>query len=172
MPEYDLSGDKVKVTIIGKVLDMDYARVLAKNSDLSLDEIIMLDKVQKKKPLTLDEARYLKTKKLIEGRKPNYFISIGVAQKTDQKATYSKHKAFDKAYYLDLILKSIKQHGSLNRKDIDDLLWEKLPGFMNDEQKNHKISNLIAQLRKKGKIKNIGIDKKSIWVQNLIRNRK
>jgi ATP-dependent DNA helicase RecG len=172
MPEYDLSGNKVKVTIIGKVLDMDYARVLAKNSDLTLDEIIMLDKVQKKKPLTLEEASYLRTKKLIEGRKPNYFISISVAQKTDQKATYSKHKAFDKAYYLDLILKAIKQHSSLNRKDIDDLLWEKLPGFMNDEQKNNKISNLIAQLRKKGKIKNIGIDKKSIWVQNLIRNRK
>src|ERR1035437_765917 len=164
MPEYDLSGEKVKVTIIGKVLDMEYAQVLAKNSDLSLDEIIMLDKVQKKKPLTLEEASYLRAMKLIEGRKPNYFISISVAQKTDQKAVYTKHKAFDNKYYLDLILKSIKQHKSLNRKDIDDLLLEKLPNFMNNEQKNNKISYLIAELRKKGKIKNKGTDKKSIWV--------
>lgn len=51
MPEYDLSGGKVKVTVIGKVLDLDFARVLALNGDLTLDEIIMLDKVQKKRSL-------------------------------------------------------------------------------------------------------------------------
>ena len=50
MPEYDLSGGKVKVTVIGKVLDIEFARVLAQHErDLSLDEIIMLDKVQKRK---------------------------------------------------------------------------------------------------------------------------
>lgn len=164
MPEYDLSNDKVKVTIIGKVLDMDYARVLARNSELTLDEIIMLDKVQKKKPLTSEEASYLRAKKLIEGRKPNYFISIGVAQKTDQKATYSKHKAFDKAYYLDLIVKAIKQHGSLNRKDINELLLEKLPNIMNDIQRKHKINRLLSELRKKQKIKNVGNDAFPKWV--------
>jgi ATP-dependent DNA helicase RecG len=164
MPEYDLSGNKVKVTIIGKVLDMEYARVLARNSELTLDEIILLDKVQKKLKLTLKEAKYLKSKNLIEGRKPNYFISISVAQKTNQKATYSKHKAFDKTYYLDLILKAIKQHGSLNRKDIDDLLWEKLPNLMTDIQKKNKITNLIAELRNNHKIKNDGSDAAPKWI--------
>jgi len=52
MPDYDFSNNKVKATITGKVLDMDYARMLAQNPDLSLDEIILLDKVQKRKDIT------------------------------------------------------------------------------------------------------------------------
>lgn len=115
MPDYDLSGGKVNVTISGKVLDMEYARLLAKNKDLTLLEIMMLDKIQKKKPLNSFEEKLLKAKKLIEGRKPNYFISIKVAQQTGQKASYSKNKAFDKRYYLDLIEKAIREHGSVDR---------------------------------------------------------
>ncbi len=56
---------------------------------------MMLDKVQKKQPLNDSEVRILKQKKLIEGRKPNYFISLNVAQHTGQKASYTKNKAFD-----------------------------------------------------------------------------
>jgi ATP-dependent DNA helicase RecG len=70
MPDYDFSGGKVKATITGKVLDVDYARVLAQNPDLSLDEIILLDKVQKRKDITEEEILHLKSKGLIEGRKP------------------------------------------------------------------------------------------------------
>ena len=164
MPIYDLSGEKVKVTIIGKVLDLDYARVLARNSDLTLDEIIMLDKIQKKLPLSSTEEKYLKSKKLIEGRKPNYYISLGIAQKTGLKATYTKHRAFDKSYYLDLIIKAINQHKSLDRHDIDELLWEKLPDWMTPNQKKHKINNLISELRRKGKIQNEGSDSKPKWI--------
>src|SRR5690606_4807317 len=109
---------------------MEYTRLLAKNKDVTLEEIIMLDKVQKKNPLTEDEEKHLKNKKLIEGRKPNYYIGLKVASKTGQKAAYSKNKAFDKSYYLDLILKSIREHSSLERKDIDELLWNKLPDWM------------------------------------------
>lgn len=164
LPEYDLSGGKVKVTIIGEVLDMDYARVLARNKDLTLDEIIMLDKIQKKQPITTIEEKHLKSKKLIEGRKPNYYISIGIAQKTGLKAAYTKHRAFDKTYYLDLIIKAINQHETLNRQDIDELLWEKLPDWMTEDQKKHKINNLISELRMKNKIKNVGSDFKSKWI--------
>src|SRR5690606_23313899 len=135
-----------------------------KNKDLTLEEIIMLDKVQKKKPLTEVEEKHLKRKKLIEGRKPNYYIGLKVASKTGQKATYSKNRAFDQSYYLDLILKSIKEHTNLERKDIDELLWNKLPDWMDEKQKKTKINNLLSQLRKKGKIENTGTFKMSNWV--------
>lgn len=164
MPDYDLSNEKVKVTIIGKVLDIDYARLLARNKELSLDDIILLDKVQKKKQLTELEEKHLRHKKLIEGRKPNYFISLGVAQKTDQKAIYTKNKAFDNKYYLDLITKAITQHGSLDRKDIDELLWNKLSDVLNEKQKKDKVTNLLAELRKKNEITNEGTFKYSKWV--------
>lgn len=164
MPDYDLTGGKVKVCISGKVLDIDYARLLAKNKDLTLEEIIMLDKVQKKQQLTTFEEKRLKSKKLIEGRKPNYYIGLKVAQKTGQKASYSKNKAFDKQYYLDLIVKSIKQHKSLSRKDVDELLWKKLPEWMDDKQRKIKINNLLSELRKDKKIRNEGTFKESKWV--------
>ncbi len=130
MPDYDLSGNRVQLTLTGKVLDMDYARVLARDGGLALPDIMALDKVQKRQALSADEERRLKSGGLIEGRKPNYFIAKSLAQQTGQKASYSKNLAFDKQYYLDLICKAVKEHGSLARKDIDELLWNKLPDWM------------------------------------------
>ncbi|MFO0795198.1 MAG: ATP-binding protein [Candidatus Brocadiaceae bacterium] len=164
LPEYELSEKRVKVTITGKVLDIDYARVLAQNKELSLDEIIMLDKVQKKKKLTPIEVKHLRDKKLIEGRKPNYYISAKVAQETGQKAAYTKNRPFDKAYYLDFIEKAIKEHGHVERSDVDELLWNKLPEWMNDKQKKTKINNLLSELRRKNRVRNAGSDKKPKWV--------
>jgi ATP-dependent DNA helicase RecG len=169
MPDYDLSEGKVKVTITGKVLDMDYASLLARNQSLSLEEIIMLDKVQKKIPITRFEERHLKSKQLIEGRKPNYFIGIKVAQQIGQKAAYSTNKALDKKWYLDLIEKSIKEHGSLKRSEVDDLLWKKLPDWMNDDQRKIKITNLLSELRKKEIIINIGSDTKPKWILKIFK---
>lgn len=164
MPDYDLSNGKVKVTISGKILDMNYARLLAQNKDLTLDEIIMLDRVQKKQVLSQYEENHLKRRKLIEGRRPNYFIGLKIAQKIGQRAGYSKNKGFDKIYYLDLIEKSIKEHGSLVRNDIDELLWNKLPEWMNDKQKKIKINNLLGELRRNDKIVNEGTFKMPRWV--------
>lgn len=164
MPDYDLSGGKVKVTITGKVLNLDFARILVQNKDLSLEDIILLDKVQKKSPINVMEANYLRQKKLVEGRRPNYYLSIGVAKKIGKKADYSKNKGLDKDYYLEHIKKALKQHGSLSRKDIDELLWKKLPDNLNDIQKKNKVGNLISELRINGKIKNKGSLKDPKWV--------
>jgi ATP-dependent DNA helicase RecG len=163
MPDYEISGGKIKVTITGKVLDMDFARMLAQNPDLSLDEIIMLDKVQKKFTLGKEEEQHLKNRKLIEGRKPNFYISLKIAKTVGQKAAYSKNRAFDKSYYLDLIEKAIYEHGFIERADVDELLWKKLPEWMDDKQKKNKITNLLSELRRKDKIHNIGSDTKSRW---------
>jgi ATP-dependent DNA helicase RecG len=164
MPDYDLSKNRVKVTITGKVLDIDYARILARNSELSLEEIMFLDKVQKKLPISKAAEKHLKIHKLIEGRRPNYFLSKNMSQVTGQKAVYSKNRAFDKAYYLDLIIKAIGQHGYLERRDVDELLWKKLPDWMEDKQKKIKINNLLSELRNKLKIENIGSDAKPKWI--------
>ncbi len=163
LPDYDLSNDKVKVSISGKILDMNYARLLAQNKDLTLDEIIMLDKVQKKLPLAQFEEKHLKSRKLIEGRRPNYYIALHIAQKTGDKASYTKNKAFDKKYYLDLILKAISQHHTMSRADIDELLWNKLPDWMTDRQRKKKVENLIMELRMHNKIINKGTIKRSSW---------
>ena len=164
LPDYDLSNEKVKMSLSGKILDMDYARLLAQNKDLTLEEIMMLDKVQKKQSLTRDEEKHLKSKRLIEGRKPNFFIGLRVAQKTGQKADYTKTKGFDKQYYLDLIIKAIKEHKDLSRKDVDELLWSKLPDWTTDKQKKTKINHLLSELRRNEMIVNKGSYGKPKWV--------
>ena len=164
LPDYDISDNRVKLTLTGKVMNLDYARLLANNADLSLDEIMALDKVQKKQSLNEREEKLLRAKSLIEGRKPNFYIAKPLAQKTGQKASYSKNKAFDKQYYLDLVCKAIGEHSLMTRKDIDELLWNKLPDWMNDKQRKNKVGNLITELRQSERIENKGTLKQPEWV--------
>jgi ATP-dependent DNA helicase RecG len=164
LPDYDISDNRVKLTLTGKVLDLDYARSLATNGDLTLIEIMALDKVQKRQLLSDEEEKRLKAKSLIEGRKPNFYIAQTLVKKTGQKASYSNNKGFDKQYYIDLICKAVREHGSLTRKDIDELLWNKLPDWMDDNQRKNKVTNLIAECRRSGKIANHGSDSQPKWV--------
>lgn len=164
MPEYDLSNGRVSVTLIGKVIDHDYARLLAQRTDLSLNDVILLDRIQKKKSITIQDEKKLRQKKLIEGRRPNFYLSKDVSQKLEQKAIYSKNKGLNKQFYLEIILQAIKDHGSMTRHDIDELLWNKLPEWMTEEQRKNKVMNLITELRKKNMIKNVGTTFNSNWV--------
>ena len=86
LPEYDLNNNEIKVQIIGKVIDMAYARKIAKMPNISLEDIILLDKVVKKKELSQDDIKTPRSKKLIEGRKPNLHISTYVAKVTEEKS--------------------------------------------------------------------------------------
>jgi ATP-dependent DNA helicase RecG len=165
LPDYTLTEpQKVVLQIYGQAIDENYSKILMERGDLSLTQVLLLDRIQKKQPITEAAARILKKEELIEGRKPNYFVGLKIARETGQKAVYSKNKAFDKKYYLDLILKSITQHGSLSRADINDLLWNKLPDIMTDKQKKIKITNLLSELRKNEEIFNKGSDAYPEWV--------
>jgi ATP-dependent DNA helicase RecG len=155
MPDYLLTGNKVVVKIIGKVLDIEYARVLAQIPSLSLEEIIMLDKVQKKVELTEKEIKWLKGKKLIEGRKPNFYIAGTLAKITGDKAAYIKNRAFDKGHYKKMIINFIKKYKKASRTDIDNLLMDKLSDVLTPKQKRNKIRNLLYEMsRKDGTIHN------------------
>jgi ATP-dependent DNA helicase RecG len=149
MPDYDTNSKRVQVAIHGKIIDEKYTKLLALNPDIDLIDLIHLDRIAKKLPLNDEIIKELKAKKLIEGRKPNLYISATVAQSIGEKAQYSKNRAFEKQYYLDLILKSITQHGYMTRTDIDKLLWDKLPDYMDEQKKKIKINNLINELSNK-----------------------
>ena len=163
MPDYDLSSNRVQLTLTGKVLDLDYARLLARDATLELQDILALDKIQKRQLLNSEEERRLKKLTLIEGRKPNYFIAKSMAQQTGQKAKYSKNLAFDKQYYLDLICKALSEHRTLSRQDIDELLSNKLPDWMSDKQRKAKVGNLLSELRRSEKIVNRGSFSRPAW---------
>lgn len=154
LPDYNFDDNKVQVTIIGKILDIGYASILAQNTTLSLSEIEILNRVQLNKTITDQELNYLRKKKLIEGRKPNIFLSKSVAQKIDQKIEYSNNKGFDDSYYCDLIIKALSEHKVLTKQEITKLLIKKLPDILTIKQKHSKIQNLLTKLRKCGKIVN------------------
>ena len=166
MPEYILTEDRVKVTVIGKVLDIDYARVLAKKQDLSLDEIIMLDKVQKKKVLSEAEIDHLRKKGLIEGRKPNFHISYDVADKTNLKAEYIKTRGLKDDHFKQLILEYLDKYKRTSKEDIDKLLLDILPGVLDEKQRKNKIRNLVYAMSKRDKtIINQGTNRYPKWVR-------
>jgi ATP-dependent DNA helicase RecG len=166
MPEYDLSKERVKVTIIGKVLDLDFARMLAKKRDLDLDDIIALDKVQKKKALTDSESKRLKVKRFIEGRKPNYHISFDVAEKTNMQAEYIKTRGLKDDHFKTLILEYLDKYKQVSKEDIDKLLLDILPGVLDENQRKNKIRNLIYAMSKKDKtIINRGTNRYPKWVR-------
>jgi len=112
----------------------------------------MLSRLQLHKPLSNQEIAHLRKKKLIEGRKNAPYISKSVASNIGKKAEYTQNKGLDDSFYKELIINSLKQHGELKRKEINELLLPKLPDSLNKEQKNTKISNLLRFLKKEGKI--------------------
>ncbi len=166
MPDYDLKEPaKVKVRIIGKVIDENYTKLLINKTDLSLKTVICLDKVQKKIKLSKDEHKLLKTQKLVEGRYPNLFVIAKIAAITGDKSTYIKHRAFDKKYYKSMIVDFLKEFTSATRQDIDRLLLNKLPEVLDDKQKRTKVKNLLFEMANKDKsIKNTGTNRKPVWV--------
>lgn len=168
LPDYDLNEqDKVKVRILGKVLDENYTKALINNTELDLKTVILLDKVQKKSQISQDEAKILRMKKLVEGRYPNLYVTAEIAALTNNKSTYIKNRGLDKEYYKKLIVSLIGQYGSASRAEIDELLLEKLSDTLTFEQKRKKVGNILNEMSRKDKtIKNTGSSKKSCWVLN------
>jgi ATP-dependent DNA helicase RecG len=152
LPDYDFSDRKVTVKIIGKVVDLNYAHKLAQMPGLSLNEIILLDKVAKGKSLIESEIQQLKQKKLIEGRKPNFHISAIVASKSNQKADYIRLKGIDDQYAMALIKEYLDKFKDATRSEIEEFLLDKLGDRFSDEQKKHKIKNLLQKMKSKKEI--------------------
>ena len=167
MPDYDRTDPtRVKLIVPGHVIDTKYSLLLMERADLDLTTAVLLDSVQKKKPIGDKAIAKLRKLKLIEGRKPNVFISQRIAGITHQEAEYTDMKGLDDKYYQDLIIEALTQHGKLKRADIDKLLLNKLPSILSQEQKLSKIGNMLTKLRRNNIIFN---DKERYWrlVNNL-----
>lgn len=165
LPDYSKStGNEVVLEIYGHSIDENYSKLLIeKKDDLSITDVILIDRVQKGLHITDDAAKMLKIKGIIEGRKPNYYISATLAEITNQKASYTKNKGLDKEDYKEFILKHIKNHGHANRGEIDELLLNILPNNKNEKQRKIYINNMIREMAGVS-IENIGSRTKSKWI--------
>ena len=164
MPDYDLSEPNVtRMTIYGGVIDQAYSEILIQETNLPLLDILALDRVQKKLPLDDEMLKHLRRAGLVEGRKPNLFVSASVAKVTDKKAAYIHMRAQDDDYYAKLITDYLTKFGHASRADIDALLLGKLSVALDEEQKKNKVGNLLTNLRRAGKIRNTGPRKTPRW---------
>lgn len=164
MPDYDLSEpDCVRLTIYGGVVDPAYSRLLIQKTDLPLLDVLALDRVQKKLPVPDAAAARLRKAGLIEGRKPNLFVSASVARATASLEDYLRTRGQDDAFYLKLITDYLAMKGEATRSDINKLLLDKLSEALSEKQKATKISSLLTKLRRKGAIVNVGSDTASCW---------
>ena len=164
MPDYDLSeASAVRLTIYGGVVDPAYSRLLIQKTDLPLADILALDRVQKKLPLPDEAITRLRRAGLIEGRKPNLYVSAKVAKATSDKVDYIRTRAQDDEFYAKLLIDYLEKFGHATRSEIDKLLMDKLSDGLSPEQKRTKISNLVTKMRRRGRIHNSGSRGHPIW---------
>lgn len=167
MPDYDLSEDnRVKVTLYGKIIDEKYSKLLFEKTNLDIDKVMLLDRVQKGFEITKEQSDYLKKDNLIEGRYPSIYISSDIAKITNKELDYIESKGFDNTYYKDYIYEYIKKLGSATRQQINDFIIPKLPSKLNAKQLDNKVRYLLRKLKEKNKIINVGSDKSPKWIIN------
>lgn len=156
MPDYDIDENvpEVNVKIYGRLIDERYVDLLKRDSSLSLKECIWLDAIQKKRPVTDEALRLLKSKKLIEWHKPNYIISQAVAQKTHQVPEYTKQKGLDKSKLLSMLQQVIEDSGDsgIMLNDIYEYMQVTLPSNKSPEAKKKSLSYLLRCLKATGTI--------------------
>ena len=167
LPDHSKSTDKeVVLEIYGHYIDENYSKKLIEQGDLlELTDVILIDKVQKNQPISDNAIKRLKQKHLIEGRKPQFYISEEIATILDEKAEYTLNKGLDNEILETFILKHINTHGFATRKEIDTLLLNKLPNYLSDQQKKRRLSNMIQNLKERNLIKNIGTRSLPKWVK-------
>jgi len=156
MPTYDISDEThTKVTVHGELLNENYTNILNDNPELPLEDVIALDKVQKKHKISENELVRLRSLKLVKGRSTSLEI-VGDVH-TNNSLTNKNYKQ----KILDLIV----EKGSATKEEIETLLMPLLPMTLNISKKQKKISNLITELSLQDKkIMNTSSSKKyAVW---------
>lgn len=166
LPDYELGKDYVKTTIYGHVVDPAYSSLLIKRDDLALDDVCLLDRIQKGLRIDARAVAHLRREGLIEGRVPHLHISMKVAEMTGTADNYVKVKSVDESFCMHKVLEFICLNGGATREDIDGFLSRQLSPLLTAAQKKTKIGNLLSgkmNLRLHW-IKNVGSRSKPRWI--------
>lgn len=164
LPDYKLDSKSVEVTIYGHVVDPAYTQLLLlKRADLSLDDIALLDRVQKGLPISSKAVAHLRRAGLVEGNKRHLHISASIAATTGKQADYMRKRELSGQRYRQLIIDYLAKFPGMSREKINEFMMEEIRGELSHDEKLSKITNLLTYLRRKGKIENRGTSRKSAW---------
>lgn len=164
MPDYDgTSESHVVMHLPGTVIDENYSLMLMSNQDITLTDAVLLDHLQKGKTINDNAIDMLRKRHLVEGRRPHVFIAKALAQSTDKKVEYSKHKGLETKSCEAMLLNALRDHGRLTKSEIVKLLWNVLPDQLSDTQKINRIEYILRKLKKNGDIMNKSQGNTSEW---------
>ena len=98
MPDYeiDAANKEVAVRLYGNAINEKYTKLLKENKELSLEDCILLDTVQKGHRLNETDAKNLLERGLVEGEYPDLSISLSIARQTKQLPEYTKVKGLER----------------------------------------------------------------------------
>ena len=154
LPDYDLDNPgEVKLTIYGRVVDEGYTKLLMQSSSLPFEDVLALDRVQKGRPISDAAIRRLRSKKLVEGRRPHLRVAASVAKATGTQANYLQARGQSDEYCRALITDYLRRQGLASRPQIDSVVFPALSIELTEEQKRNKVKNLLAQLSRDHEIK-------------------
>jgi len=160
MPTYDISDEMhTKVTVFGKLLNENFTYQLFSHPELTMEDIIALDRVQKKQEISEDSLSRLRSLRMVKGRASSLEI-VG----TEKPGSLSNKD------YKQLILNFLAEKGSATREEIEKLLMPLLPQDLPLAKRQKKISNVLVDLSSRDRqIRNISQSIKfSVW--ELIKN--
>ena len=166
LPDFELAEQpaSVGVTIWGRTLDERYVQTLMTHTELTLEDALLLDNVQKGRPITTAQTRHLRALRLVEGRSPKLHISAQVAVATGQEVEYLNQGRPDAADYKTALCKLLAL-GPQPRAKVDALLLPKLQLWIPELSKRKEyVKALLKEMSKEGRIQNIGgRTKAALW---------
>lgn len=171
LPTYDLDTiNRVSVTVYGKILDKNYTQLLHANANLDLQTVFLLDRVQKKAPITHENYANLRKRGLVEGRYPNIFVSFKVATAVGQKTEYIRNRGLDESVCKHLIKQALEIQPATMPELLEVLDRGALSAVLTPAQKNRKVSNLLQKMKADGSIVPEGPRNRTKW--HLVKNDK
>ncbi|MDD2846744.1 MAG: ATP-binding protein, partial [Rhodoferax sp.] len=151
LPDYEGSTPlRTVFNVYGQEIDANYSHWLMERTDLPIEHVLWLDRVQKKYKLDAAQVAELRRAGLIEGRSPKLHISAQMATVTGQEVAYTRNKGLGDHYYKTLILQHLRQFKTASASALRELLLDKLPDSLTVAQKESKVKSLLTALRTTG----------------------
>lgn len=157
LPDYEGSSPlRTVFNVYGQAIDENYSHWLMERTDLPIEHVLWLDRVQKKRKLDAEQVAELRRAGLIEGRSPKLYISAQLAVALGQEVEYLDNKGLDAKHYKALVL-DLLALGPQRRAKINAMLLPKLPAsIVSDHSRKVYIKNLLQDMVREHLIENAG----------------
>ena len=151
LPDYEGSSPlRTVFNVYGQEIDENYSHWLMERTDLPIEHVLWLDRLQKKRKLDAAQVAELRRAGLVEGRQPNLMVSARIAAATHAQHDYILNRGLSDDYYKRLMLERLAKFGPTTGRELSSLVLEKLPNMLGAKEKETKIKNLRTSLKVRG----------------------